>query len=657
MVMPMAALGGIGYLWSLRPSARAEEEEHAAPQENTTETQVQELSKPKEESEEEDLMGEPILKTITNANLREVLKNKENKFIYFYSKATSSLEEYKRVEEFSQKIANGMRVVPYKINLDECYTELAAYLKERNPKTAEQTEEQIATHQFLLANQYDDIWYWELDLMNFFYGELLEQIFNFYQGPLHLVSHEQLIMNQSGDNDFHVVAFVPKHMREETLKNLKNFRKFNTKNTDRFFHYKFWLVEDPELAKQMKIETEDTAAGDIYLLRPSSIFSLDMPNTKLCGYDYYSTKILSGEDVAKDTSGSASYAKILEHAFNSPIIVRDYMQFAVLNQKFKTNALVIYCDPQEDPVFYKQVLKALVRARKSLPINLTPDASGELQKQQRHSDVLLVLSTVKNLMPIVKLHESGPQALFVTPEDNVVDLLANQLSHIEKIEGLPKEEFKRKAANVDQEFAYLDQDDDRERNRKDTQKLIYSPDRFIMPRMHHTADRAILTDPEKLVEFVKSAVLGQLPLYWETDKVPKVKHSQKVVGEDFEKRVLDSKKDAILLINHPVKGKNSKLQDQFEEFSRIEKSKNHQILFGRYNGVNESQGFKSPEKLPTILYFKTQLDSNGEPTGEPKEVTVYEGINELLLKGSSDSDVQDALREFLQKCNKHQTAT
>ena len=52
-------------------------------------------------------------------------------------------------------------------------------------------------------------------------------------------------------------------------------------------------------------------------------------------------------------------------------------------------------------------------------------------------------------MPIAKLHESGPQALFVTPEDNVVDLLSNQLSHIEKIEGFPKEEFKRKAANVD----------------------------------------------------------------------------------------------------------------------------------------------------------------------------------------------------------------
>ena len=58
-----------------------------------------------------------------------------------------------------------------------------------------------------------------------------------------------------------------------------------------------------------------------------------------------------------------------------------------------------------------------------------------------------------------------------------------------------------------------------------------------MPRMHHTMDKEILTNPEKLVDFVKSAVLGQLPLYWETDKVPKKKYSQKVTGEDFEKRV------------------------------------------------------------------------------------------------------------------------
>jgi hypothetical protein len=119
-------------------------------------------------------MGSSALRELSGDRVKEVLTNKENKFIYFYRKSRLDLEEYKRVSEFSEKIENGMRVVPYKIDLDQHYEALIAYLKERNPKTADQTEEQIKTHAFLLANQYDDIWYWELDLMNYFYGELLE---------------------------------------------------------------------------------------------------------------------------------------------------------------------------------------------------------------------------------------------------------------------------------------------------------------------------------------------------------------------------------------------------------------------------------------------------------------------------------------------------
>jgi hypothetical protein len=125
-------------------------------------------------------------------------------------------------------------------------------------------------------------------------------------------------------------------------------------------------------------------------------------------------------------------------------------------------------------------------------------------------------------MPVAKLHEEGPQALFVTPEDNnVIDLFSTHLTNLEKVEGLTKEEYLRKAVNGEKEFAYLETDDDRERNKKDTSKLIYSPDRYFMPRMHHTMDKEILTNPDKLVNFVKSAILGQLPLYWETDKIPK----------------------------------------------------------------------------------------------------------------------------------------
>ena len=108
--------------------------------------------------------------------------------------------------------------------------------------------------------------------------------------------------------------------------------------------------------------------------------------------------------------------------------------------------------------------------------------------------------------------------------------------------------------------------------------------------MHHTFDQEILTNPEKLVNFIQQAVLGQLPLYWETEKVPKQKYSQKVVGEDFEKRIQDSKKDVLLLITHPTKDKNRNILAAYEELSRVEqfKEENKDILFARYMGVNES---------------------------------------------------------------------
>ena len=69
--------------------------------------------------------------------MKEVLQNKENKFIYFYRKSRLDLDEFNKVSEFSAKIENGMRVIPYKIDLDKHYDLLVAYLKERNPKTAE----------------------------------------------------------------------------------------------------------------------------------------------------------------------------------------------------------------------------------------------------------------------------------------------------------------------------------------------------------------------------------------------------------------------------------------------------------------------------------------------------------------------------------------
>ena len=46
------------------------------------------------------------------------------------------------------------------------------------------------------------------------------------------------------------------HLLAASIKKLKNYRKFHTKNTDKFFHFKYWVCENKDLAKKMNIDTE-----------------------------------------------------------------------------------------------------------------------------------------------------------------------------------------------------------------------------------------------------------------------------------------------------------------------------------------------------------------------------------------------------------------
>lgn len=73
-------------------------------------------------------------------------------------------------------------------------------------------------------------------------------------------------MNQSGENDFHLVVYIDDFNNAENIKKLKNYRKFHTKNTDKFFHFKYWVCDDKELGRKMNIDTEKSI-GDIHLIR------------------------------------------------------------------------------------------------------------------------------------------------------------------------------------------------------------------------------------------------------------------------------------------------------------------------------------------------------------------------------------------------------
>jgi hypothetical protein len=62
----------------------------------------------------------------------------------------------------------------------------------------------------------------------------------------------------------HFVAYIDDIKNKESLKKIKNFRKYNTKNTDKFFHLKFWVVENKEVADKLLIKTGPENIGDVY---------------------------------------------------------------------------------------------------------------------------------------------------------------------------------------------------------------------------------------------------------------------------------------------------------------------------------------------------------------------------------------------------------
>ena len=103
------------------------------------------------------------------------------------------------------------------------------------------------------------------------------------------------------------------------------------------------------------------------------------------------------------------------------------------------------------------------------------------------------------------------------------------------VEGVSQADYLNKARNNEKEFKYEESDDDSQRNKKDTMKLVYSPYRFIMGQMYHSLDLEVLTNYEKLAGFVKRCVIGDADLYWESELVKRQKYSLKVVGEDFQK--------------------------------------------------------------------------------------------------------------------------
>ena len=94
--------------------------------------------------------------------------------------------------------------------------------------------------------------------------------------------------------------------------------------------------------------------------------------------------------------------------------------------------------------------------------------------------------------------------------------------------------------------------------------IVFNEGRFEMQALHAERDLNKLVDPEGLLQFVNESVGGARPYFWLSENAKKEKHTVKVVGESFKARVFDTKRDALVLVYHPIAHKNRGLKEKFE---------------------------------------------------------------------------------------------
>lgn len=129
-------------------------------------------------------------------------------------------------------------------------------------------------------------------------------------------------MRSTGNNDIHLISYAPECFTDPVAHNLqKPFRKWSVINTDKNFHYKYWIIQDKQMAEQLKINTE--SPYDIYVLREAeSLFLPKVPEgsetVHLNGYTYESRVLLTNDDVKSDFEGC--FIKILSLGFEKPMI-------------------------------------------------------------------------------------------------------------------------------------------------------------------------------------------------------------------------------------------------------------------------------------------------------------------------------------------------
>jgi len=80
------------------------------------------------------------------------------------------------------------------------------------------------------------------------------------------------------------------------------------------------------------------------------------------------------------------------------------------------------------------------------------------------------------------------------------------------------------------------------------------------------------------------------------------------------------------------------LKQKYEHFCKEAKAEGVDLFTARYNGVNESEVFKNPSKLPALLLFKSPSDKLQGDDGTMKEQISFSQTRNHMLKTSTKED-------------------
>ncbi len=92
------------------------------------------------------------------------------------------------------------------------------------------------------------------------------------------------------------------------------------------------------------------------------------------------------------------------------------------------------------------------------------------------------------------------------------------------------EEYYKTCMSSDEIFADKPGDSETEKNKNQTNRLIFSTERFLAQKMYREDNLESLTNPEKLLQFVDEAIREERKLFHSSVPDKAEKFSTKIVG-------------------------------------------------------------------------------------------------------------------------------